>query len=109
MASDDSARQVIEHGSLLPLIGCSPGAAASVSCVRLLPRRRPGWVLAALHGEVVADVSTLDEPENAYERARFSRLVEVYAPVREVSDGANVLNYQGFVDIASALSCRDEL
>jgi signal transduction histidine kinase len=41
----------------------------------------------ATHGEVVADVSTLDEPENAYERARFSRLVEVYAPVREVSDG----------------------
>jgi signal transduction histidine kinase len=41
----------------------------------------------ATHGEVVADVSTLDEPENAYERARFSRLVEVYAPVRQVSDG----------------------
>src|ERR671933_1370601 len=41
----------------------------------------------ATHGEVAADVSTLDEPENAYERARFSRLVEVYAPVREVSDG----------------------
>ena len=41
----------------------------------------------ATHGEVVADLSTLDEPENAYERARFSRLVEVYAPVREVSDG----------------------
>ena len=41
----------------------------------------------ATHGEVVADVSTLDEPESAYERARFSRLVEVYAPVRVVSDG----------------------
>ena len=41
----------------------------------------------ATHGEVVADMSSLSEPENAYERARFSRLVEVYAPVREVSDG----------------------
>ena len=41
----------------------------------------------ATHGEVVADVSSLDEEENAYERALFSRLVEVYAPVREVSDG----------------------
>src|SRR5437870_6155633 len=41
----------------------------------------------AMHGEVAADISSLDEPENAYERARFSRLVEVYAPVRSVSDG----------------------
>jgi signal transduction histidine kinase len=41
----------------------------------------------ATHGEVVADMSSLSEPENAYERSRFSRLVEVYAPVREVSDG----------------------
>ena len=41
----------------------------------------------AMHGEVAADISSLDEPENTYERARFSRLVEVYAPVRSVSDG----------------------
>ena len=46
----------------------------------------PGLARAS-QGEVVADVSTLDEPENAYERSRFSRLVEVYAPVREVSSG----------------------
>src|SRR5437660_8235383 len=31
----------------------------------------------ATHGEGVADMSSLSEPENAYERARFSRLVEV--------------------------------
>jgi signal transduction histidine kinase len=41
----------------------------------------------ATKGEVVADLSTLDEPENAFERSRFSRLVEVYAPVREVQSG----------------------
>jgi signal transduction histidine kinase len=46
----------------------------------------PGLARAS-RGEVVADVSALDEPENAYERARFNRLVEVYAPVRAVADG----------------------
>src|SRR4030088_1098250 len=38
-------------------------------------------------GEVTTDISRLDEPENANERKRFDRLVEVYAPVRQVSDG----------------------
>jgi signal transduction histidine kinase len=38
-------------------------------------------------GEVTADVSNLDEPENADERQRFNRLVEVYAPVRQVTNG----------------------
>jgi signal transduction histidine kinase len=38
-------------------------------------------------GEVTTDMSSLDEPENANERKRFNRLVEVYAPVRQVSDG----------------------
>jgi signal transduction histidine kinase len=42
----------------------------------------------ATHGAVAADISTLDEPENAYERASYSRLVEVYAPVRSVTDGS---------------------
>jgi signal transduction histidine kinase len=41
----------------------------------------------ARRGEVSADISTLDEPENVDERQRFSRLVEVYAPVRQESDG----------------------
>jgi signal transduction histidine kinase len=38
-------------------------------------------------GEVTTDVSNLEEAENASERVRFSRLVEVYAPVRQVTDG----------------------
>jgi signal transduction histidine kinase len=37
----------------------------------------------ARRGEVSADISELAEPENADERERFSRLVEVYAPVRQ--------------------------
>jgi signal transduction histidine kinase len=41
----------------------------------------------AINGEVSADISNLDEPENLDERQHFSRLVEVYAPVRQDSDG----------------------
>jgi signal transduction histidine kinase len=41
----------------------------------------------ARRGEVSADISTLDEPENVDERGRFGRLVEVYAPVRQDNDG----------------------
>ncbi len=41
----------------------------------------------ARQGEVVADISDLDEPENVDERQRFSRLVQVYAPVRQDNDG----------------------
>src|SRR5215470_5661645 len=41
----------------------------------------------ARRGEVSADISELAAPENADERERFSRLVEVYAPVRQGSDG----------------------
>jgi signal transduction histidine kinase len=36
----------------------------------------------ALQGEVTAELSDLEEPENAYERERWSRLLEVYAPIR---------------------------
>jgi signal transduction histidine kinase len=37
----------------------------------------------ARHGEVSAELSDLDEPENDYERLRWDRLLEVYAPVRD--------------------------
>jgi signal transduction histidine kinase len=37
----------------------------------------------ARHGEVSAELSNLDEPENDYERQRWDRLLEVYAPVRD--------------------------
>jgi signal transduction histidine kinase len=41
----------------------------------------------AAEGQVTADMSNLAEPENTDERGRFSKLVEVYAPVRLQSDG----------------------
>ena len=37
----------------------------------------------AQQGEVSAELSDLDEAENAYERQRWDRLLEVYAPVRD--------------------------
>ncbi len=36
----------------------------------------------AFDGEVVSKVSTLEEPENVYERTRWDSLIETYAPVR---------------------------
>jgi signal transduction histidine kinase len=42
----------------------------------------------ALQGDVVADMSDLSEPENVRERALYSRLIEVYAPVRRDRDGS---------------------
>jgi signal transduction histidine kinase len=41
----------------------------------------------ATRGEVTADISNLDEPENVDEHQRFGRLVQVYAPVRQDLDG----------------------
>ena len=39
----------------------------------------------AFGGEVSAEISNLSEGENAFERERFTHLVEVYAPVRDAS------------------------
>jgi signal transduction histidine kinase len=41
----------------------------------------------AAQGQVAADMSNLDDAENTDERQHYSRLVEVYAPVRQPSDG----------------------
>lgn len=41
----------------------------------------------ALSGQVDGDMSDLTEPENVAERAQWSRLIEVYAPVRRDLDG----------------------
>jgi signal transduction histidine kinase len=41
----------------------------------------------ALQGGVAADLSDLDEEENEFERPRFARLLEVYAPVRDWRTG----------------------
>lgn len=36
----------------------------------------------AFQGEVVSQLTSLEEPENAYERTRWKRLIETYSPVR---------------------------
>jgi len=42
-----------------------------------------GGLARAIGGAVSTDISDLSGPENAYERQRWSRLVETYVPVRE--------------------------
>lgn len=42
---------------------------------------------AAIAGEVHSQIADLDDPENELERARWSRLIETYAPVRAASSG----------------------
>lgn len=41
----------------------------------------------ALAGEVVTGISSLRKPENEYERLRWGRLLETYAPLRQGADG----------------------
>lgn len=41
----------------------------------------------ALRGEVNANISDLQDPENEFERRDFARLMQVYAPIRHSSDG----------------------
>ncbi len=41
----------------------------------------------SLVGEVTADISDLADPENAYERARWHELIEIYAPILATKDG----------------------
>jgi signal transduction histidine kinase len=56
---------------------------------RLVGRRFAieGGLAPAVRGEVSAELSDLDEPENAFERLHWSRLLEVYVPVRERRTG----------------------
>lgn len=56
----------------------------------------------ALAGEVTADVSSLDEPENEYEREHWARLVQVYAPVRQDTSGRIIASTE-FYQLPDAL------
>lgn len=42
---------------------------------------------AALRGEVNANISDLQDAENEFERQNYARLMQVYAPIRQTSDG----------------------
>jgi signal transduction histidine kinase len=46
-----------------------------------------GGLAQAVQGDVSAELSDLNDPENALERERFTRLLQVYVPVRERSTG----------------------
>ncbi len=46
-----------------------------------------GGLAQSLEGDVSAEFTDLSGPENAYERQRWSRLVETYVPVRERGGG----------------------
>jgi len=57
----------------------------------------------ALDGEVVAEVTSLDEPENEFERQRWDTLIETYAPIRHEGSGA-VVAVSEFYTLPDALA-----
>jgi signal transduction histidine kinase len=59
----------------------------------------------AARGDVSAEMSNLDEPENVHERAQYSRLVQVYAPVRDENDG-HVIAVNEFYLLPDALDAE---
>ena len=46
-----------------------------------------GGLAQALGGDVISEVSELDKPEQAFERASWDRLIETYAPTRAIGSG----------------------
>src|SRR5579859_6094202 len=64
-----------------------------------------GGLASATRGEVHADMTTLEQPENANERGRYNRLVEVYAPVRE-DNGPRIIAVNEFYLLPDALDAE---
>ena len=61
---------------------------------------------AALRGQTVSKISGLDEPENEFERLRFTELQETYTPLREQGSG-DIIGVVEFYERTGPL--RDEL
>jgi len=59
----------------------------------------------ALSGQVVADVSDLQDPENEYERQHWSHLVSVYVPVRQ-DRGGQVIGVTEFYEVPDRLDAE---
>lgn len=59
----------------------------------------------ALTGQVVAEVSDLSNPENEFERQRWSRLVSVYVPVRQ-DRGGQVIGVTEFYELPDRLDAE---
>ena len=64
-----------------------------------------GGLARALEGVVSADISDLSGTENAYERERWSRLVETYVPVRE-RGGPTILAVTEFYQLPDELDAE---
>jgi signal transduction histidine kinase len=60
----------------------------------------------AVAGGVAAEITNLDEPENEYERGRWSKLIEVYEPIRS-ENGGPVIAVNEFYMLPDAL--EDEI
>jgi signal transduction histidine kinase len=71
---------------------------------RLMGRQFPidEFLQRSLEGDVTAELSNLDEPENEYERAGWSRLIEVYEPVRDPLTGSVIASTE-FYQLPDAL------
>jgi signal transduction histidine kinase len=71
---------------------------------RLMGRQFPvdPGLAHALDGDVSAEISNLDAVENEYERARWSRLIEVYEPVRDTLTGKVIASTE-FYQLPDAL------
>jgi signal transduction histidine kinase len=59
----------------------------------------------AVHGEVSAEMSDLNDPENTDERQNYQRLVEVYAPLRD-ENGGKVIGVNEFYLLPNALDAE---
>jgi signal transduction histidine kinase len=66
---------------------------------------------AAARGAVIGEISSLDDPENVYERERWDRLIEIYVPVRATgtSDIIAVAEFYQLPDELEAEVARDRL
>jgi signal transduction histidine kinase len=65
----------------------------------------------AARGDVIGDISDLSDPENVFERQHWSRLIEIYLPVR-VSGGSRVIAVAEFYQLPDDLEAevnRDRL
>lgn len=65
----------------------------------------------AAKGAVIGDLSDLSDPENIYERQRWSRLIEIYLPVREAGSSRiiAVAEFYQLPDELDAEVTRDRL
>lgn len=64
-----------------------------------------GELASAISGVVSTDISDLSGPENAYERERWSRLVETYVPVRE-RGGPKVIGVTEFYQLPDEIDAE---